>query len=114
MEERQKTRISGLLATIIHRGFTVLIDSTLLCHLGIANGHVRGALNRIMSLKHLTVILLLFTGMRRMVTWRLGITPHKRLAGSALLGRPDGILPLLTPFLVARVHPEITEKRDND
>jgi hypothetical protein len=64
-----------------------------------------------MPLKHLTIILILIAGVRRMVTGRLGITPYKRLAGSTPLERPGGILSLHAPFLMVRVHPEIREKK---
>jgi hypothetical protein len=110
VEKRPKPRITGLLATFIHRSFTIVIDRVLLCLLGISDGHVGRPLNRCMPLKHLTVFLILIDGVRRMVTWmRRRPTNHRRLAGATLLGGPDHILPVLGHFLVMRVHPKIRE-----
>jgi hypothetical protein len=117
VEERQK-RIMGLLVAIIHRGFTVLIDCTLLCLLGLSEGHVSRPLNQCMTLKHLTVVLLLIAGVRGVLPWVRSWRPtrHGRLAGATLLGGPDHILPRLGPLLPTRIHPEIRrvgEKLDN-
>jgi hypothetical protein len=110
VEKRPKPRITGLLATFTHRGFTIVIDCTLFCLLRIFDGHVGGPFNRFMPLKHLTVFLILITGVRRMVTWmRRRPTNHRCIADVTLLGGPDHILPVLGPFLAMRVHPEIRE-----
>jgi hypothetical protein len=117
VEERQKTQITGLLATSIHRGFMIVIDCALLCLLGISDGHVGGPLNRCMPLKHLTVFLIFITGVRGVVMWmRRRSTTCRRLAGVTPLGGPDRLLSVLGPFLLMRIHPEIRgieEELDN-
>jgi hypothetical protein len=102
VEKGPKARITGLFAAFIHRGFTIHIDCTLLCLLGVLDGQVGGPLNRCMPLKHLTVILI--AGVRRVVMWARRPTSHRCLAGATLLGGPSRILPVLGPFLVMRVH----------
>jgi hypothetical protein len=89
----------------------ILIDCTLLCLLGISDGHVAGPLNMCMPLKHLTVIHPIIAGVRGVVTWarRRRPTRHRHLAGVTPLGGPGRILPILGPFLTMRVHPEIRE-----
>jgi hypothetical protein len=84
----------------------ILIDCTLLCLLGVSDGHVGGALKRRLTLEHPAVILLLAV-VRRLMTGRWIMTPCKRLASLAPLGGPVNILPMLAPFLAARIHPEI-------
>jgi hypothetical protein len=100
--------VPGLFAAVIHRSFTILVDCALLCLLGVLDSHVRGVLKGCMTLEHLVVILLL-TGVRGVMMGRRGMTACKHLASSAPLGGPDNILPMLAPFLVVRVHPEIRE-----
>jgi hypothetical protein len=108
VENGPKVGTTGLLAAFIHRGFTIVIDCTLLCLLGVLDGQVGRPLNRRMPLKHLTVILILIAGVRRMVTWmRRRPMNCRHLAGAPLLGAPDHILSVLGPLLTTRVHPEI-------
>jgi hypothetical protein len=96
------------LAAFIHKSFTIVIDCTLLHLIGVLDGHVGRPLNTRMPLKHLTVILILITRVRRVVTWtRRRPTSHRRLAGVTPLGGSDHILPVLGPFLAMSVHPEI-------
>jgi hypothetical protein len=105
-------RIMGLLATFIHRGFMIVIDSALLCLLGISDGHVGGLLNRCMPLKHLMPFLIFITGVRGVVMWmsrRRRSMTRRRLTGVTPHGGPSHILPVLGPFLVMRIHPEIRE-----
>jgi hypothetical protein len=109
VEKGPKARITGLFAAFIHRGFTIHIDCTLLCLLGVLDGQVGGPLNRCMPLKHLIVILILIAGVRRVVMWARRPTSHRCLAGATLLGGPGRILPVLGPFLVMRVHTKARE-----
>jgi hypothetical protein len=104
-------RIMGLLATFTHRGFTIIVDSAMLCLLEISDGHVEGLFNRCMSLKHLTLFLIFITRVRGVVMWmtRRRSTTHMCLAGATPLGGPDCILLVLGPFLTMRIHPEIRE-----
>jgi hypothetical protein len=112
VEKGPKERITRLLAAFIHKGFTIVIDCTLLHLLRVLDGHVGRPLNRCMPLKHLMVILILVAGVRRVVTWlRRRPTSHRRLVSATLLGAPGHILPMLCPFLMTRVHPEIREMR---
>jgi hypothetical protein len=67
LEKRPKLRIMGLLATFIHRGFTIVIDCARLCLLGISDGHVGGPLNRCMPLKHFMVFLIFIARVRGVV-----------------------------------------------
>jgi hypothetical protein len=62
-----------------------------------------------MLLKHLTIILILFARVRRVVTWRRRRpTRHRCLAlvNTTPLGGPDLISLVLGPLLTTRVHPE--------
>jgi hypothetical protein len=68
VENGPKARITGLLAAFIHRGFTIVIDFTLLCLLGVLDGHVGRSLNRCMPLKHFIIIVILIARVRRVVT----------------------------------------------
>jgi hypothetical protein len=100
----------GLFAAFIHKGFTIHIDCTLLCLLGVLDGQVGRPLNRCMPLEHLTVILFFFTRMRGVVMWeRRRPMSHRRLAGATPLGGPGRILPVLGPFFTTRVHPKARE-----
>jgi hypothetical protein len=64
-----------------------------------------------MHLKLLPVILILITGVRRMMMWRRRPTRHGSLAlaGLTALGGPGLILTVLGVLLTARIHPEIKE-----
>jgi hypothetical protein len=73
-------RILGLFTVFVHKGFTILIDCVLLHLLWVLDSHVRGALNGCMLLEHLAILLLLVTGVGRVVTGRRRITARKRLA----------------------------------
>jgi hypothetical protein len=99
----------GLLASLIHRSFTIFIDGALLFFLRIAKGQVGGPLNRRMPLKHLMVFHFLIAGARRVVTQARRMIPtiHGRLAGPTSLGGPAHILLVLGPLLTTRVPPEI-------
>jgi hypothetical protein len=119
LEKRPKLRIMGLLATFIHRGFTIVIDCARLCLLGISDGHVGGPLNRCMPLKHFMVFLIFIARVRGVVmwTWRRRSMSYRCLAGATLLGGPSCILMVLGPFLTMRIHPEIRrieEELDNN
>jgi hypothetical protein len=110
VEERPKMRIMGLLTAFIHRGFTIVIDSALLCLLGISDDHMGGPLNRCMPLKHLMLFLIFIAGVRGVVTWtmrRRRSTSRRRLARATPLGCPGRILSVLGPLLEMRIHPEI-------
>jgi hypothetical protein len=64
-----------------------------------------------MHLKLLPVILILITGVRRMMMWRRRPRRHGSLAlaGLTALGGPGLILTVLGVLLTARIHPEIKE-----
>jgi hypothetical protein len=98
-------RIMGLLATFIHMGFTIVIDSALLC------GYVGGPLNRCMPFKHLTLFLIIIAGVRGVVTRRRS-TIQRHLAEATTLGGLGHILPMLGPFLVMRIHPGIGDIKE--
>jgi hypothetical protein len=102
VEKLPKARIMGLFAAFICRGFTIHIDCTLLCLLGVLDGQVAGPLNECMHPKHLTVILILVAGLRRMVMGRRRMTAH--LAETAPLGGLSNLLPLLASLLPTRIH----------
>jgi hypothetical protein len=67
-----------------------------------------------MPLKELTLILLLITRVRGVMTRarRRRSTGHGCLAGPTPLGGPDHILPLLGLLLAARIHPEIRDREE--
>jgi hypothetical protein len=70
---------------------------------------VGGPLNRSMLLKHLTVILILIAGVRRVVMRRRRPTRHGclALAGATLHGSLGHILSVLGPLLMTRIRLEI-------
>jgi hypothetical protein len=94
MEERQKMKVRRLLAALIDKGFTTGVDSALLGLLGVPDGIVIITFLGSMPLIELTLILLIITGVRGVVTRaRKRSTRYGCLVGPTPLGGPDHILP---------------------
>jgi hypothetical protein len=110
MEKRQKMKVRGLLAALIDKGFTTGVDSVLLGLLGVPDGIVIITFLGSMPLIELTLILLIITGVRGVVTRaRRRSTRYCCLAREASLegGGSGHILVMLGSLLRARIHPEI-------
>jgi hypothetical protein len=63
-------------------------------------------------LKHLTIIFLFIAGVKRVVTWRRRPMSSRSFAGMTPLGGLSHILPLLSPLLTTRIHPEIKDMKE--
>jgi hypothetical protein len=113
MEKRSKLRVRRLLVAFIDRGFMGGVDSVLLGLLGVPDGIVIMTFLRSMPLIELTLILLIITGVRGVVTWvRRRSTGHGRLVGSTPLGGPDQILSLLGLLLPTRIYPKVRDREE--
>jgi hypothetical protein len=94
MEKRPKPRVHRLLATLIDRCFMGDVDGVLLGLLEVPDGIVIIVFLGSMALIELTLILLIITGVREVVTRaRRRAMRYGCLAGSTLLGCPGHILP---------------------